>query len=534
MFDYFARLIATAAGFVALTLGLQLAPTIPSPRMPNARAHDARSALDSLDIAEGLQATLVAQAPTLTNPTNLDVDARGRVWVCEGFNYREQAATAPPRGRPHPHPRRHRRRRQGRQVDGLLPGPRHRLRHGHLRPRQQGHRLRPPNVFVFTDNDGDDKADKKEVLFTRHRAAAARPRDPRLHLRPRRQALLQLRQRPARRDPRTRTASRVVDLAGNVVERQAASRIARAWSSAATWTAATSRCSATTSATTTRSPSTPSAPSGSRDNDDDGNRGVRINYVMEYGNYGYNDEMTGAGWQRSAARTSRDEIPLQHWHLNDPGVVPNLLQTGAGSPTGICVYEGKLLPEAFRDQMIHCDAGPERRPRLSRAPRDGAGYKADDRQHPRRARSDNWFRPPTSASRRTARCSSPTGTTPASAATTCGPDAGPHLPRRAAEHALHGARARPVHRRRRRAALNSPNLATRYLAWRSSTRWAAARRTCSPRCTGHRRARACAAHSGCSRASPAGRAIPRRRVARHRPEHPHRRPPRDAPHRRTT
>src|SRR5262249_1947068 len=26
------------------------------------------------------------------------------------------------------------------------------------------------------------------------------------------------------------------------------------------------------------------------DNDDDGNRGVRINYVMEYGNYGYRDE----------------------------------------------------------------------------------------------------------------------------------------------------------------------------------------------------------------------------------------------------
>ena len=33
------------------------------------------------------------------------------------------------------------------------------------------------------------------------------------------------------------------------------------------------------------------------DNDDDGNRGVRINYVMEYGNFGYTDEMTGAGWQ---------------------------------------------------------------------------------------------------------------------------------------------------------------------------------------------------------------------------------------------
>ncbi len=32
------------------------------------------------------------------------------------------------------------------------------------------------------------------------------------------------------------------------------------------------------------------------DNDDDGNRGVRINYVMQHGNYGYTDELTGAGW----------------------------------------------------------------------------------------------------------------------------------------------------------------------------------------------------------------------------------------------
>src|SRR5262249_40505636 len=38
------------------------------------------------------------------------------------------------------------------------------------------------------------------------------------------------------------------------------------------------------------------------DNDDDGNRGVRINYVMEFGNYGYTDEFTGAGW--SAKRTN--------------------------------------------------------------------------------------------------------------------------------------------------------------------------------------------------------------------------------------
>jgi hypothetical protein len=79
------------------------------------------------------------------------------------------------------------------------------------------------------------------------------------------------------------------------------------------------------------------------DNDDDGNKGVRINFVMEFGNYGYKDEMTGAGWQTPRLGMESD-IPLRHWHQNDPGVVPNLLQTGAGSPTGMQVYEGDLLP----------------------------------------------------------------------------------------------------------------------------------------------------------------------------------------------
>jgi hypothetical protein len=66
--------------------------------------------------------------------------------------------------------------------------------------------------------------------------------------------------------------------------------------------------------------------------------------------------MTGAGWQ--AERTNWEkEIPQRHWHLNDPGVVPNMLITGAGSPTGITVYEGNLLPEKLRNQVIHCDAG---------------------------------------------------------------------------------------------------------------------------------------------------------------------------------
>src|SRR5207302_11082186 len=38
--------------------------------------------------AEGLEATLWAAEPMVVNPTNMDIDSRGRVWVTEGLNYR--------------------------------------------------------------------------------------------------------------------------------------------------------------------------------------------------------------------------------------------------------------------------------------------------------------------------------------------------------------------------------------------------------------------------------------------------------------
>src|SRR5688572_23081873 len=41
-----------------------------------------------LAVMPGLEATVFADTAMLTNPTDLDVDARGRVWVLEGYNYR--------------------------------------------------------------------------------------------------------------------------------------------------------------------------------------------------------------------------------------------------------------------------------------------------------------------------------------------------------------------------------------------------------------------------------------------------------------
>jgi hypothetical protein len=111
---------------------------------------------------------------------------------------------------------------------------------------------------------------------------------------------------------------------------------------------------------------------------------------MEFGNFGYTDEINGAGWQ--AERTNwESEIPERHWHLNDPGVVPTMLITGAGSPTGITVYEGDLLPERFRNQVIHCDAGPNV-VRAYIAKPQGAGYSATV-ENIAVGEYDRWFRP---------------------------------------------------------------------------------------------------------------------------------------------
>jgi len=46
-------------------------------------------------VPEGLEVTLWAKSPMLNNPTNIDFDAQGRLWVAEGVNYRSKAGRRP-------------------------------------------------------------------------------------------------------------------------------------------------------------------------------------------------------------------------------------------------------------------------------------------------------------------------------------------------------------------------------------------------------------------------------------------------------
>jgi glucose/arabinose dehydrogenase len=124
------------------------------------------AAVAGLDVAKGLEATLFAAEPMLLSPTNIDVDHRGRVWICEVVNYRTRNGTRKDGDRililedTDGDGRADSRKvfYQGRDIDSAM---------GICILGKRVIVSCSPNVFVFTDEDGDEKADKKELLFTR-------------------------------------------------------------------------------------------------------------------------------------------------------------------------------------------------------------------------------------------------------------------------------------------------------------------------------------------------------------------------------
>jgi putative membrane-bound dehydrogenase-like protein len=363
------------------------APSIPSSENQSGdQQRMASSAIDGLSVGEGLEVTLSASEPILRSLTNLDIDHRGRVWVCDVMNYRHNNNSRP----------------QGDRIliledtdqDGVM---------DIVKTFYQGRDIdsamgicvlgnqvivsATPNIWRFTDLDGDDIPDVKEAIFTQ----TGQPQhDHSAHsflFGP--DGRLYWNFGNTGQQVKDANGETVIDIHGRAVVDNGKPF----------YGGMPFRCDLDGSnfevlAHNFRNNYETTVDSfGSlwqSDNDDDGNRGTRINFVMEQGNYGYRDELTGAGW-RDSRITLEEEIPLRHWHLNDPGVVPNVLQTGAGSPCGICVYEGRLLPERFWDQVIHCDPGPNV-VRAYPVTQSGAGYSAEI--DPLVTGSlDKWFRP---------------------------------------------------------------------------------------------------------------------------------------------
>src|SRR6188768_900023 len=131
--------------------------------------HSPETSLADLKVYDGLEVTLFASEPMFTNPTNMAIDTRGRVWICEAYNYRNELNPKNPE------------KKEGDRIvimedtDGDGKADQSKVFYqgtdvnAALGISILGNKVIvscSPNVFVFTDDNGDDVPDKKEVFFT--------------------------------------------------------------------------------------------------------------------------------------------------------------------------------------------------------------------------------------------------------------------------------------------------------------------------------------------------------------------------------
>jgi putative membrane-bound dehydrogenase-like protein len=130
--------------------------------------HSPEHSLADLKVYDGLEVTLFASEPMFTNPTNIAIDERGRVWVCEAYNYRNQINAKNPE------------KKEGDRImiledtDGDGKADKSTLFYqgtdvnSALGISLLGDKVIvscSPNVFVFTDANHDDVPDSKEIFF---------------------------------------------------------------------------------------------------------------------------------------------------------------------------------------------------------------------------------------------------------------------------------------------------------------------------------------------------------------------------------
>lgn len=346
---------------------------------------DAPTSARMIKPAEGLQATLWASEPMVVNPTTLDIDSRGRVWVTEGLNYRLHRNTG---------------RKMERMpdadaikilddTDGDGKADKVTIFADKIFPVPMGIAVEEkydksgkylgcrvyvgnsPNLLVLEDTDGDDRADVRYPLLTGFGGIDS---DHGVH-----GMTLGIDGKlyfthgdgccSVQPDGTDRVQNfDVTDKSGRKVTTDQLATTLRVNRDGSQFEilADRQRNNYETSQDSFGTLFT-------SDNDDDGRRGSRVIWIMDGGRYGY-----------------RTPGSPRHWGEDVPGNVPKLAGTGNGSPCGIFAYEGSLFGPENVGSLLEADAGT-RQINWFPITRHGASYQTVHNVF--LASDDPWFRP---------------------------------------------------------------------------------------------------------------------------------------------
>ena len=375
-----------------------------------------------LFLPDDLEATLWAESPMFFNPTNMDVDVRGRIWVTEAVNYRNfnnDSTKVLHHGK-------------GDRImiledtdgDGVADDSKVFVQDKDLVSPLGiaviGNRIFvscSPNLIVYTDNDGDDKPDHKEILLT---GFGGLDHDHSLH------AIVggpdgNLYFNTGNAGPHV-----VTDKSGWTLRSGSIYNGGSPYNVSNKGSMKSDDGRIYVGGLALRID-----PQGNglkvlghnfrnsfelaidsrgdmwQNDNDDQVVACRTTWLMEGGNAGYFNNDGTRFWQ--ADQRPWQDVFTAHWHQDDPGVMPAGDNAGAGSPTGVAVNESDALGKQYRGLLLSADAGRnvifgyypkgkrsgydlgKRMNFLTSLKEDNIGYVWNDSVH--KTQTEKWFRP---------------------------------------------------------------------------------------------------------------------------------------------
>lgn len=326
--------------------------------------------LNLFQVPEGLEVTVWARSPMLANPTNLDIDAQGRVWVTEGVNYRVYNKGG-------------KRRPEGDRVvvlsDSKGSG---KADTAHTFVQDAGWTSalgiavfdnvvivsHAPDLIKFTDVNRDGKfdpaVDKREVLLG---GFGGQDHDHSLHAivaGPDGKLYLNAGNCGGSFTDKTgktyRVASGYVDQRGGAwpfdpkATSGAKSDDGFVWSSgfSARMNADTSGVEIIGNGYRNSYEHFPSSFGDLFQGDNDDSSSCRTSYILEYGTAGYT---TPKATGYNSVRRPGQPTARAHWRQDDPDTMDVGDVYGSGSPTGVAIYENGALGAAFNGTLLNCE-----------------------------------------------------------------------------------------------------------------------------------------------------------------------------------